>query len=111
MAYFLDDPKKIFQQMVEGLVDWDSIPVIGDDWGKLIVKIPKKILEDLAKKVKDLFSIDGDGDWMNVGGNVGGRLGAALRFARSQAGKPYIWSGAGPRGCDCPGLPGSTQNR
>ena len=110
MADFLDDPKKIFQQMVEGLVDWDSIPGIGDDWGKLIVKIPKKILEDLAKKVKDLFSIDGDGDWMNVGGNVGGRLGAALRFARSQAGKPYIWGGAGPRGYDCTGFLGSIQN-
>lgn len=110
MADFLDDPKKMFRKMVEGLVDWDSIPGVGDDWGKLIVKIPKKILEELAKKAKDLFSIDGDGDWMNVGGNVGGRLGAALRFARSQAGKPYIWGGAGPRGYDCTGFLGSIQN-
>ena len=29
---------------------------------------------------------------------------AALRFARHQKGKPYVWGGVGPKGYDCSGL-------
>ena len=101
MVDFLEDPSGMLKRLVNGMVDWDGIPGAGQEWSKLMVKIPKKILEDLAKKAKELFSIDAEGDWINVGGNVGGRLGAALRFAKSQAGKPYVWGGVGPRGYDC----------
>jgi cell wall-associated NlpC family hydrolase len=36
--------------------------------------------------------------------NVGGGAGAAVRFAYSVLGKPYIYASAGPNGYDCSGL-------
>lgn len=39
-----------------------------------------------------------------------GNLGAALGFARAQAGKPYIWGGVGPRGYDCSGFQSAITN-
>lgn len=49
------------------------------------------------------------------GGGGGGPIGAggfarALQFARSQAGKPYVWAAAGPNGYDCSGFMGAIQN-
>jgi hypothetical protein len=35
---------------------------------------------------------------------------AALKWARSQKGKPYIWGGVGPRGYDCSGLMSAIEN-
>lgn len=43
--------------------------------------------------------------------NVGGPgIANALKWAKGQAGKPYIWGGAGPRGYDCSGFMGSIVN-
>jgi phage-related protein len=42
--------------------------------------------------------------------NHGGRLGAAIDFAKKQAGKPYIWGGVGPRGYDCSGYQSAITN-
>lgn len=39
-----------------------------------------------------------------------GRLGAAIDFAKKQAGKPYIWGGVGPRGYDCSGFQSAVTN-
>lgn len=40
-----------------------------------------------------------------IDAGVGGpRVQRALRFARAQAGKPYVWGGVGPGGYDCSGL-------
>lgn len=42
---------------------------------------------------------------------VGGKgVEAAMRFARAQNGKPYVWAGVGPGGYDCSGFMGAIQN-
>jgi len=42
--------------------------------------------------------------------NAGGAIGRGQRFARREAGKPYIWGGVGPRGYDCSGFMSAIQN-
>jgi tape measure domain-containing protein len=42
--------------------------------------------------------------------SLGGNYGPALSFAKSQAGKPYIWAAAGPGGYDCSGFMGAIEN-
>jgi len=44
------------------------------------------------------------------GGPVSPGLAGALRWARSQAGKPYIWGGVGPYGYDCSGFQSAITN-
>jgi len=44
------------------------------------------------------------------GGPVSPGLAGALRWARSQAGKPYIWGGVGPSGYDCSGFQSAILN-
>jgi tape measure domain-containing protein len=41
---------------------------------------------------------------------IGPASGAALQWAASQAGKPYIWGGVGPRGYDCSGFMSAITN-
>jgi hypothetical protein len=46
-----------------------------------------------------------------VESGVGGpRVAAATRFAKAQAGKPYVWGGVGPGGYDCSGFMSAIQN-
>lgn len=51
----------------------------------------KNIGKGVSKKISDA-----------MGGGPGAARG--LAWARSQAGKPYVWGGVGPRGYDCSGL-------
>lgn len=44
------------------------------------------------------------------GGLDPSRIAAAKRFAKAQAGKPYIWGGVGPGGYDCSGFMGAITN-
>ena len=106
MMDFLDDPGGILRRLLAQVVDYSQMPGWGSDWTSVLSKIPKKIIDMLVEQAKSLFSIDAEGDWLNLGGSVGGRLGAALAFAKSQVGKPYIWGGVGPRGYDCCIIPG-----
>jgi hypothetical protein len=46
--------------------------------------------------------------WASGASNPG--LDGALAWARSQAGKPYIWGGVGPRGYDCSGFQSAITN-
>lgn len=110
MLDFLDDPGGMLKKLFEQIMDYSSMPGWGSGFTEVLSGVPKKIIDMLVDKAKDLFSIDSEGDWINVGGNVGGRLGAALRFAKAQAGKPYVWGGVGPRGYDCSGLMSSIHN-
>ncbi|UTN93028.1 tape measure protein [Streptomyces phage Marky] len=55
-------------------------------------------------------------DWINKddaahSGMVGGgNTAAALKWAKSQEGKPYVWGGVGPGGYDCSGFMSAIQN-
>jgi cell wall-associated NlpC family hydrolase len=44
------------------------------------------------------------------GQRVGEAIAAAARFAKSEAGKPYIWGGVGPEGYDCSGFMSAITN-
>lgn len=108
MLDFLEDPGGILRKLFDQIVDLSKMPNGGTGWADLIRRIPRKLMDLLVEKAKSLFSFDGD--WTGVGGAVGGRLGAALAFAKSQAGKPYVWGGVGPRGYDCSGLISAVHN-
>lgn len=41
---------------------------------------------------------------------VGGAIDAAMKFARGQVGKPYVWGAVGPSAYDCSGLWSAIQN-
>jgi len=101
MMDFLEDPGGTLQALFDEIMDYSKMPHWGTGFTDVLKGVPEKIIELLVEKAKSLFSIDGDADWAGMGGNVGGRLGAALAFAKSQAGKPYVWGGAGPGGYDC----------
>ncbi|WP_435794720.1 phage tail tape measure protein [Nocardiopsis alba] len=110
MLDFLDDPGGMLRKLLEQVMDYTKMPDWGTTWTSQLAKVPKGIIDALVKQASNLFSVDGMGDWINMGGSAGGRLGAALRFAKAQHGKPYIWGGAGPRGYDCTGFLGSIMN-
>lgn len=71
----------------------------------MITGIPKKI-------ISTILDFSGKADSKLAAAGAGGPgVKAALAWVRKQAGKPYVWGGAGPRGYDCSGLMGSTQLR
>ncbi|MEV1054639.1 phage tail tape measure protein [Streptomyces sp. NPDC049887] len=73
-------------------------------FGKMIRRIPTKILDAI-------FGYSKEADKRGAGGGVGGpRVQAALKWARAQNGKPYIWGSAGPAGFDCSGFMGAIEN-
>lgn len=89
-------------KVVKPLVD--RIPGSSTLWGKAVRGIPNKALDALfgySKKADKAIEASG------VGGK-GTRQ--ALRFAKAQAGKPYIWGGVGPQGFDCSGFMSAIQN-
>lgn len=49
-------------------------------------------------------------DWIKSKISGGPGMEKALKFARSQAGKPYIWGGVGPAGYDCSGFMSAITN-
>ncbi|MFE6305041.1 hypothetical protein [Nocardiopsis sp. NPDC057823] len=81
--------------------------------------IPYKMFAAWRDKILDRFKkADSDHAASMAGGaagwvgleNASQRLQRAARWARNQAGKPYIWGGAGPRGYDCSGFTGAIEN-
>lgn len=58
--------------------------------------------------VKTLESLNRHGKVPPTGGDpqrfAAGGMARAVRFAKNQHGKPYIWGGVGPRGYDCSGF-------
>lgn len=55
----------------------------------------KNIGTGLSKKFSDMLGVGGP------------KVQKALKFAKAQAGKPYVWGGSGPGGYDCSGFMGS----
>jgi SLT domain-containing protein len=73
------------------------------DWEKLAVGVGTKPIDMLLDWIaKDDASYGG----MMGGGNTA----AALKWAKSQEGKPYVWGGVGPNGYDCSGFMSAIQN-
>ncbi|MEV7032720.1 hypothetical protein AB0N99_21205 [Streptomyces sp. NPDC093272] len=80
-----------------------GFPGMDTGFGKLVRHIPDKILDAL-------FGYSKKADDKGAGGIGGPKIQAALRWAKSQAGKPYIWGGVGPAGFDCSGFMGAIEN-
>ncbi|MEU5976393.1 hypothetical protein [Streptomyces sp. NPDC047315] len=80
-----------------------SFPGAHTGFGKMIRRIPDKVIDSL-------FGYTKEADKRTGGGTGGPRIKAALNWARAQAGKPYIWGGTGPAGYDCSGFLGAIEN-
>jgi len=76
-----------------------SVPGSGT-FRDVVAAIPAWIKDHILKWIKD--KIDS-----GVGGPAVQR---ALRFAKAQAGKPYVWGGVGPGGYDCSGFMSAITN-
>ena len=80
-----------------------NFPGMDTGFGKAISHMPNKI-------INTLFGYSKEADKKGGGGLGGPKIQAALRWAKSQAGKPYIWGGVGPKGFDCSGFMGAIEN-
>lgn len=70
----------------------------------MITKVPEKM-------VKSLLNYSDTADKKLGAAGIGGKgFQSALSFAKSQAGKPYIWGGVGPTGYDCSGFMSAIEN-
>ncbi|MFI1376883.1 hypothetical protein ACH4UY_33380 [Streptomyces longwoodensis] len=80
-----------------------NFPGMDTRFGKAIRRMPTKLIDAMFGYAK---AADDKG-----GGGLGGpKIAAALRWAKAQAGKPYIWGGVGPAGFDCSGFMGAIEN-
>ncbi|MEV5420284.1 hypothetical protein [Streptomyces albogriseolus] len=80
-----------------------KFPGMDTGFGRLIRRIPTKVLDSL-------FGYSKEADKRGAGGVGGPKVARALRWAKAQAGKPYLWGGVGPRGYDCSGFMGAIEN-
>lgn len=78
-------------------------PGMDTGFGKMLRRMPTKIIDAL-------FGYSKEADKKGGGGLGGPKIQAALRWAKAQAGKPYIWGGVGPKGFDCSGFMGAIEN-
>ncbi|MEV7975455.1 hypothetical protein [Streptomyces sp. NPDC086519] len=74
-----------------------NFPGMDTGFGKLIRNIPNKIIDAL-------FGYSKKADKKGAGGIGGPRIQAGLKWARTQAGKPYQWGGNGNPSWDCSGF-------
>ncbi|MFF3324974.1 hypothetical protein [Streptomyces sp. NPDC002889] len=80
-----------------------KFPGADTDLGRMLRRIPKKILDSI-------FGYSKEADKKGAGGIGGPKVQRALTWAKSQAGKPYLWGGVGPAGYDCSGFMSAIQN-
>lgn len=70
----------------------------------MVTRVPKRMLTAI-------FDFSETADKKLSAAGVGGKgFKSALSFAKSQAGKPYIWGGVGPKGYDCSGFMSAIEN-
>jgi len=74
-----------------------NFPGMDTGFGRLVRRIPTKIIDAL-------FGYSKDADKKGAGGIGGPRIAAALKWAKTQAGKPYQWAGNGNPSWDCSGF-------
>lgn len=74
-----------------------NFPGMDTSFGKMIRRIPTKIIDTL-------FGYSKEADKRGGGGLGGPRIAAALRWAKTQNGKPYQWGGNGNPSWDCSGF-------
>jgi phage-related minor tail protein len=97
--FALKAPEKAMNTVL-GKILGGKIPGSGT-FHDLIAAIPKWIKDQITKWFKGKVS----------GGIIGGKgFAIALSWARSQAGKPYVWGGVGPGGYDCSGFMSAITN-
>ncbi|MFE5159149.1 hypothetical protein ACFRNT_11555 [Streptomyces sp. NPDC056697] len=90
----ITNPGKVF----DAAKGWalDKMKGFADNkWARTVAKLPISMLTKLKDKVMSWFSANGDAD---------GRVKSALAWAKTQAGKPYQWGGAGNPSWDCSGF-------
>jgi hypothetical protein len=98
-ADFLTNPDKLFNSAM-GWAREQMRKFASSDWGKLTTEIPIGMLKSLKNSI-----FGGDGSGTSASGGVG----RALMWARSKAGMPYQWGGAGNPSFDCSGFMSSIQ--
>jgi small-conductance mechanosensitive channel len=74
-----------------------NFPGMDTGFGSLVRHIPTKILDAL-------FGYSKDADKKGAGGIGGPKIQAALKWAKTQNGKPYQWGGNGNPSWDCSGF-------
>lgn len=83
------------KRVVEPLLK--RFPGMDTGFGKLIRRIPNKVIDAL-------FGYSKEADKRGGSGIGGPRIQAALRWAKTQHGKPYQWAGNGNPSWDCSGF-------
>lgn len=94
----VSNPGKAWETATKGLRDKIGEQLTGNQWAQALSQLPMAMLKGLKDKlVTATESLIG-------GGSASGSVAAAMAFARSQAGKPYQWGGAGDPSWDCSGF-------
>lgn len=94
----VSNPGKAWESATQGLRKKIGENLTGNQWAQALSQLPLRMLRGLKDKVvSGVESLIG-------GGSASGSVAAAMGFARSQAGKPYQWGGAGNPSWDCSGF-------
>lgn len=94
---FMTSPGKAWDVATKFIRDQVGSSLSGSQWAQALSQFPIKMLQGLKDKV--ISAAEG-----LIGGSASGSVAAAMSFARSQAGKPYQWGGAGDPSWDCSGF-------
>ncbi|MBT2477652.1 phage tail tape measure protein [Streptomyces sp. ISL-94] len=94
---FMTSPSKAWDAATKFIRDQIGSNLTGSQWAQALSQFPIKMLQGLKDKVVSAAE-------NLIGGSASGSVAAAMGFARSQAGKPYQWGGAGDPSWDCSGF-------
>ncbi|MGW7327475.1 hypothetical protein ACWGIU_02370 [Streptomyces sp. NPDC054840] len=95
---FMANPAKGWDTATQVLRDKIGENLTGNQWAQALSQLPLAMLKGLKTKVITAT------EELIGGGTASGSVAAAMGFARSQAGKPYQWGGAGNPSWDCSGF-------